>query len=255
MRVALAVAALLAAAGPGRAEKLVLTLSADEITIASNYQGADVTLFGAAFDDAGRIAPLEGADLVLTAKGPQGVITVREKGRSAGLWLNRAERNFTRAPFYLSVLSTQPVWRILDEPERLREAVGLNALATTRLSGSASPPSVDDKSFAAALRRIQERRNLWHEDFEGVTLIGASLFKGRFSLPPNTPLGRFEVEARLIRDGATLARETVRFRVVKAGFEARAAEFAEKRRVVYGATVVALALLFGWLASVIFRRD
>lgn len=256
MRRAAAMAlALLVAALPARAERLLLTLSADTITIASNFQGADVTVFGTALDDLGALARLDGADLVLTARGPSGTITVREKDRAGGLWLNRTSRAFANAPFYLGVLSTQPVWRLLDPGRRLGDEVGLNAIAAARLKGGRTPPSAEDESFVAALRRIQERRRLWSEDFEGVELIGGALFKGRFELPPKVPLGRFEIEAQLVRDGETVARETVGFEVVKAGFEAQAAAVAETHRLAYGIAVVALALLFGWLASVIFRRD
>ena len=69
------------------------------------------------------------------------------------------------------------------------------------------------------------------------------------------PFGEFELEARLMQDGKLLAKRTVSFRVAKSGFEAQVAGVSETNRIAYGLAVVALALLFGWLASVIFRRD
>lgn len=255
-RAALTLAMLAALAGPALADDLILSLSHETVTIASNYQGAEVAVFGAALDGEGDVRPAGPYDLIVTTRGPLEVIDVREKERVGGVWVNTKGREFVRAPSFLSVLASRPVAEMADEATRARDDLGLDAAAAGRLAGAGpNGPSAADRPFVAALRRLQESRGLWREDPRGVDFIGASLFQGSIRLPPNVPFGEFEVEARLMQDGLMLARRTVSFRVVKSGFEAQVAGVSETNRLAYGVAVVALALLFGWLASVIFRRD
>jgi uncharacterized protein (TIGR02186 family) len=246
---ALSSAALFGAA-PASADDLVLTLSSQEIRIAPNYQGGEITLFGAALDRDGEVAERGSYDLVVTARGPAETFAVREKAPTFGLWFNRGSRDFAHVPAFLSVLSNRPLNEIADPATRLRDRIGL-AAALARGPASAG----EEAKFAAALIRVQQRHGLWSEDPAGIGFVGAALFKGTVRLPPTVPFGEFEVEARLMRDGRTIDRETIAFRVVKHGFEARVAELAATSRLAYGGAAVALALLFGWLASVIFRRD
>lgn len=248
-RLAILAAALLAAV-PARADRIILTLSSPEVTIASNFQGAEMTFFGAVAEDTGVIRPLGKDDIVVTAKGPEGPLVVREKERTAGLWLNRSGGAFKRAPSFLAVLSNRPLAEIAPKETLAADDLGLDAVAASRAARRE-----DVALFAPALKRLQVASGLWREEPNGVSSIGWGLFKGTIRLPPNVPLGAFEVEARLISGGRTLAREVVPFQVVKSGFEARVAELSDRFRLAYGLTAVALALLFGWLASVIFRRD
>lgn len=244
-------AGVLVVAAPvaAKADRLILTLSSHEVVIASNFQGAEVTLFGAVAEDTGVIRPLGEDDLVVTARGPRTRLVVREKERSAGLWLNSAGADFVDAPSFLAVLSSRPLAEIADRGVFAAAELGLDAAARAAGRGA------EAAAFAPALRRLQEASALWREEPNGVVSIGWGLFKGTIRLPPNVPLGLFEVEAQLLSGGRVVARDTVAFAVVKSGFEARVAEAADQQRFAYGFAAVALALLFGWLASVIFRRD
>jgi hypothetical protein len=52
-----------------------------------------------------------------------------------------------------------------------------------------------------------------------------------------------------------LARAQTGFDLTKIGFEQRMGDLARNWPAAYGGVIAALALLFGWLASVVFRRD
>lgn len=238
MRRALSLLALaLALATPARAETLTLALSSEKVTIASNYAGADVTLFGALRD-----AGLGPYDIVITTRGPTAALSVREKAPVFGLWLNRSTRVYRDTPVFLSVLSNRPIPSLSLDPSH--EGLGL----------AASAPGGDGETLAALIR-IQTRRGLWTEDGEGVSFLDRDLFRATVRLPPKTPFGAFDVEAR-VYDGARLvARTTTGFVVEKAGVEAQIADVAERRRWSYGFATAGLALLFGWAASAMFRRD
>ena len=51
-----------------------------------------------------------------------------------------------------------------------------------------------------------------------------------------------------------LARTQTQFELLKSGFEQRVGELARDWSALYGGAT-GLALLFGWIASVVFRRD
>ncbi|GLK69822.1 TIGR02186 family protein [Hansschlegelia plantiphila] len=235
------VAAACLTASSARSEDLVLALSAQEITIASNFAGGDLTVFGIV-----KNAPAGGGpyDLIITTTGPAETLAVREKARVAGLWITRSTTDFPYAPTFLSVLSTRPP-----------EESGAGAPPPSERSGLLGHVPGGVSAAAAALIRIQERRGLWLQDDRGVAFLDPSLFRATVRLPPNVPIGAFEVEARLYSGGSVVARSTVSFRVAKAGFEAGVADVAERLRLGYGLAVAALALLFGWAASAMFRRD
>ncbi len=57
----------------------------------------------------------------------------------------------------------------------------------------------------------------------------------------------------LLSDGVQIARETTNFEVSKAGFEQVLYQSARERPWTYGLLTSAMALMMGWLASVIFR--
>ena len=59
----------------------------------------------------------------------------------------------------------------------------------------------------------------------------------------------------LFRDGALLARETLHFGVRKTGLESLLSETSRNQPVVYGLGAVAIAILLGWLAGLMFRQS
>lgn len=254
-RIALALLVLALSGGVSRAENLLLALSSQQITIASNYAGSDITLFGAIRPNGEALGAPGEWDLVVVAKGPVKTLVVREKERAGLIWVNRTTRRFPRLPSYLTVLSSRPLASIASPEQRARDPMGLLAVASASTPGKAGLPPPQDAEFASALVRLQTGRNLWREDGDGVSFLDASLFRATIHLPPNVPFGAFEVEAQLYAKGRLVSRESITFRVVKAGFEARVADLADTRRLAYGVATALLALAFGWTASVMFRRD
>lgn len=82
-----------------------------------------------------------------------------------------------------------------------------------------------------------------------------NLFKATLQIPGTAPLGPYDVDVALFADGAQLAKTALNFTVSKSGSEEAVAMFARTNRFLYGLAAAAIALLVGWLASVVFRRD
>jgi uncharacterized protein (TIGR02186 family) len=244
-------AALLA--GPAAAETLVTSLSTHRVLINSNYTGAQIAVFGALERDSQTI-PRSGAyDIVITVRGPPQTLVVREKEPAGPLWINQQQQLFPEAPSYLGVLATRPIEEITGDAIRLRQRVGLSAILAdpnlTNDRGSADEP------FREALLRLKRAEALYLEDDRAVTFLNPTLFRASVPIPATAPPGNYDVDVKLFADTVILNRTQTSFELVKVGFEQQVGEVARDWSALYGLATAAVAILFGWIANMIFRRD
>jgi uncharacterized protein (TIGR02186 family) len=246
--------ALLLAAGPARAENVIVSLSTSRVLISSNYTGASIAVFGAVERDAQTVARSGPYQAVVTVRGPRETVIVRQKQQVGPIWVNRAERRFLSAPTFLAVLSSAPFSEVTTEPLRQRLRVGLEAIvAAPGFAFSQHQPG--DEPFRAALLRIERREGLYFENERGVAFLTPNIFQANLPLPATASPGYYEVEVAVFADHVLLSRSFTDFEVVKSGFEQQVAVLARDWSVFYGAGAAGVALLFGWLASIVFRRD
>lgn len=246
--------ALVVSCAAARAETLALSLSAERIAISSNFTGADLALFGVIERDGATIARDTGYDVVVNVRGPRGSVVVREKGAWGPLWLNLDNRRYIAIPSFIAALSNRPIDQIAGDLMRSRLTLGIDPLVTAqgRRTDIFDP---DEPQFRQALMRLRRQEGLFVEDAKGVTMLSSSLFRAAIRIPGIAPLGRYDVDVTVLADGVPLARGTVNFTVIKAGFEQRLATASRERGVLYGLLTAAMAVSLGWLATVIFRRD
>ncbi len=69
------------------------------------------------------------------------------------------------------------------------------------------------------------------------------------------PIGTYDVEIKLFSGGALVARTETAFEIVKVGFEQFVATTARQNGLVYGLVTALMALMTGWMASIVFRKD
>lgn len=244
---------LLGCAGPACAESVVASLSTHRVVVTSTYAGAQLAVFGVIERDGTTVARAGPYDVVVTVRGPPETVVVREKRALGPIWINREDRTFAKVPAYMAVLSSRPLQDFLDGARLQR--LGLGLAAVVRDSGASTASSPEDAAFRASLMRLRFEAGLLREEERGVTFLTSGVFQSRIDVPATAPIGNYEVETALFADGALLNRGVTNFEVVKAGFEQLVTEGARERRWLYGLTAVAMSLSFGWLASVLFRRD
>ncbi len=253
MRLALALLAGLAGTAPAAAERLVLSLSSSLVTIGSNYTGARLVAYGIVERDAQSATRSGTYDVVITVRGPREALTVRRKDQVGPIWLNRSQLKFVQVPTYLAVNATRPLSEIMDQDRRRRFRLGIPAIV------DAPEFSIDrgegGDAFRAALIRLKERDALYKEEPRAVTFVTEGFFRSVIPLPATAPVGNYEVEVKLVADGLVVAHRDASFELVKTGFEEQITEAARDRPLTLGLATAALALVFGWFASVIFRRD
>ncbi|MDF3063055.1 MAG: hypothetical protein K0S06_3164 [Microvirga sp.] len=252
MRAALALLAGMLAA-PAHAETLIASLSTSRVAITSNYTGAAIVVFGSIERDAQTVARAGPYDIVVTVRGPRGTVVVREKAPMGPIWLNRDQQHFPDAPLYAAVLSSRPVEQVTTDQLRARFRVGLQAIVNAP-DFTASRAGAD-RAFRDAFLRLQKRDRLYIESARGVTFLTSTLFRAPVPIPAIAPPGNYEVDVILFSDNVMLSRNQTNFELVKIGFEQQVAAMAREWSILYGVAVAAVALMFGWIASVIFRRD
>ena len=237
-----------------RAEGLVTSLSTHQVLISSNYTGSQVALFGAVQRDEQTIARATGYDVAIIVRGPpHDRLTVREKERLGPIWVNRSQQKFIDVPSYMAVLSSRPLDEMTGEVIRERLRLGLEAFANQ--PGITADREGEEQPFRDALVRLKMREGMFFEIGRGVTFLTPSIFRAAIPLPADAPPGNYEVDVLLFTGGLMLARDVTNFELVKTGFEQRLAVMAERNAPLYGGLTALMALFFGWVASVIFRRD
>jgi uncharacterized protein (TIGR02186 family) len=255
MRTRLAAAVAIALVSPAQAEKLITTLSTSRVLISSNFTGTDVVLFGSVERDAQTVARRGGFDIVVTVTGPRENILTFRKERAFGIWVNTNSRTFVKAPSYLTVLSNRTITDIADINTLRRTQTGLaRILLPQEISGDIAD-SIRDDPFRQAFLRLKIERHLFREIQNGVTFLTPALFRAAIPIPDNAPTGNYDIDVKLFADGSLLTRQQTALEIVKVGFEQFVAGAARDYGLLYGLATALMAVLTGWLASVVFRRD
>ena len=232
------------------ADDLVSGLSQDQIEITSNYTGTDLIVFGAietrAYGDASAQR-----DVVVVVRGPDMEMIVRQKARVAGLWINRHEVTLRAMPGYYYVASTRPLDKIANTAILKSRQLGIDniqpASYTTHSMGEAL-------IYTDAAIRQQTRRGLFEAAKIGIEFLSSSLFRVRVPVPASVPRGQYTVEVYLFKNGNVVSAQSTPLFVDQRGLERRLFNFAHRRPLAYGVATVLIALLLGWLSSVVSQR-
>jgi uncharacterized protein (TIGR02186 family) len=256
-RTALILLAVMLACGaePAAAERLVVSLSNQQVAINSNFVGENLVLFGTIEPDAGKTALRSAYDLVVTVTGPRQTLRTRRKQRVLGIWVNVDSREFVRVPSYLAVLSNRPVAQIAPRDTLRRLQIGLDNFLLPQRIGPDIADTVRDEPFRLAFVRLQVRHGFYREIAAAVTFLTPTVFRTAIPLPADVPTGNYAFDIKLFAEGAMVARTNSALEVTKAGIEQYVADAARDHGFLYGLVTMLMALLTGWIASVVFKRD
>jgi uncharacterized protein (TIGR02186 family) len=255
---AAALAAIFAAGGPAAAEKLVTSTSRHQVLVNSSFTGTSIVLFGTVEPDGpGERRRATSYDVVVTVTGPKQTIVARRKERVLGIWTNMASRTFVEVPSYLAVLSTQPPSKLTSDDTVKRLQIGIdNMLLRQQTSPNDRGSDIGrDAVFRANFIRLKTQHRLYVQKTNGVTRLTPTVFRAEIPLPAETPIGVYNVDVKVFAEGAMIVRAASAFEIVKTGFEQFVATAAQEYGVLYGLATAMMALVTGWFASVVFRRD
>ncbi|MGJ5176049.1 TIGR02186 family protein [Bradyrhizobium oligotrophicum] len=251
----LALLLLLADAASARAERLIASVSNHRVTVTPNYSGEELVLFGSVERDAQTPPGRTAYDLVVTVRGPRADMVTRRKERRFGIWINTDSRQFLKVPGYLALFANRPFDAIAAPEVQRRQQLGLTNVLLTQRVGPDYADVVPNDVFRSAFVRLQSQHGLYREDTSAVTFLTPTLFRTGIPLPAAVPIGTYEIEIKLLADGALVTKTETAFEIVKVGFEQFVATNARQNGFVYGLVTAAMALMTGWMASIVFRRD
>ncbi len=246
---------VMGAAAPAAAERLITSLSEHRVMVTSSFNGSDVVLFGGIERDTG-VLPLRGNyDIAVTVIGPRQNIVTFRKQRVLGIWVNYESRVFENAPSYLAVLTNRPLQAITTADTLRRLQLGLDNIALPQRVEPAPADDVAGETFRNAFLKLKDEHGLYRQESNGVTFLTPALFQASIALPADVPTGTYEIEAKLFANGVMIARTPSALEIYKAGFEQVVTSSAQNHGVLYGLATAMMAILTGWFASVVFRRD
>lgn len=208
-------------------------ISQDEVSVTSTYNGTDILVFGAVADPANRDR------IAITVRGPAEAVWVRRKTRVAGIWLNTESTRVSGLPGYFYLAQTRGT-----EPPLPPGRIAADIYASDT-SGMSAPQR-------AAVSGLQ-KKGMYTDNALAEWLEGG-LFRAHIPLPASAPRGRYTVQVYLFRGDKPPAISRHSFFVEQVGFEQRLYRFAHHLPLIYGLFTVAMAVLIGWLAAVLFRR-
>jgi uncharacterized protein (TIGR02186 family) len=251
MAILIALCLPITAAAQTSEPKLVPDVSQRKISIQSSFTGANLLLFGAIIYPQG-VKPEGKIDVAVVLRGPSQAITLREKQRILGIWVNADSHEFLSAPGYYAVAASGPLDKIVKPRTADIYELGVNRL---QLSPSDSFDSRDKRRFEDGLVDLNKRSGLFRQQSNKVEITDSVLYRARLFVPSSVPVGSYTAETLLIRDGEVIvADDSVEIEIRKAGFEQFVTVLADRYSLIYGILAVIISLLFGWIAAVIFQR-
>jgi uncharacterized protein (TIGR02186 family) len=221
--------------------QIVADISDHLIAITTGFTGAELLLFGAA----------ENGTVVVVVRGPRAPFVVRRKARIAGIWINRTEMTFRNVPHYYAIASSKPLDTI-PRTVRARHEMGTDVL---RLEAPKDTNPESAANYREALIRNMQNDNLYYREPARVKFLGPQLFRVDIRFPANAPVGLYEVSVYLVRDGDVISAQSSPLYVSRIGVEAWIFDFAHRRSLLYGVLAILLAVMAGWAASLIFRKE
>ena len=234
--------------------RIVADLSTHTIAIRTNFAGTRVLLFGALVRTEEENKPKPG--IIVVIRGPVKPFKIHRKERKLGVWVNSNERVFPRAPGYYAILSTGLIQQIASRESLRKAGIGFDVLAEELArTGEGFTSPEEAREYAAALIRLQKRRNLYQENDNGVQMTGRYLFRAQFDLPANVPLGTYHAQVYLFREGRLLGKYESPLTIEKRGFEQFVYDLAHQKPLVYGVAAVVIAIAAGFAAAAAFRKS
>jgi len=224
---------------------LVADLNEIEVAITTDFNGADLLLFGTIDHELND-------DVIIIVEGPPKNIAIRQKSRVSGIWINTESATLDTIPSFYQISSTRPL-NVIASTKTLKElGLGLDNIPFDLIEGS-SISGDDPQVWKAALIRNMENEGLWNENSD-IKVRKKILFRSNIHLPANILPGEYHVRILHFRSGQLFNETYSLINVQKKGLSAQIYQFAHNYPPAYGMFAIIFAVFMGWGAARVFRR-
>ena len=224
---------------------LVVDLSTKEVKVSSSFVGTNVMVFG---------TNNQHDNIIVVIMGPHETTTVRKKQRVSGIWINREKMEFKEVPGFYAIASTRPLNEIAEQRLLKRHNIGIRNTITDNFIYQEQKEIQNYRSFKEALIRGKKKKGLFLDDPLKIDVISERLFKASFHFPNNMTTGKYTVNVFAFREKSLVNMVSKTISVEKTGIGADVFKFAKEQSALYGLIAIVIAVLSGWIASVIFRK-
>ncbi|OFW89096.1 MAG: hypothetical protein A2794_02280 [Alphaproteobacteria bacterium RIFCSPHIGHO2_01_FULL_40_8] len=221
------------------ANPIISGISTNEININTDFNGAQILLFGAK-GDAGNI--------VIAVRGPKKNFAVTKKQKLLGIWYNGERVKFKEAYSFYSFFST------FGNGDQMSQILSELELGKNNLKFRIGAKEERRDEFRLQLIEQMEKNGLYSTGSGKIDFLGETLFKVLLDFPKNISRGVYAVEIYLINDGNLLSFQSIPIYVNQTGISAKILDFAYQESFLYGLLAVALAIVVGWLTNYLFAR-
>ncbi|MBI1383285.1 MAG: TIGR02186 family protein [Rhizobiales bacterium] len=241
------------AAIPGPTGEFVeADISARRIDIKADFTGVQVVIFGAIQNSRKETADDGFYDIVVLLEGPRENLVVRQKNRIGAIWINTQSRSYKAVPSYYAIASNRPIEAIARPQLRNWLGLGLDSLKLIPIGTFREGEEID---YRTAIARIKSESGLYRVQNTGVSFVGRSLFRATINLPANVPVGDFKMRVALFHKGVFIDSYSTTLNLERAGVERAIHNFATDQPFLYGVVAVLIAVLAGFGATLLFRKD
>lgn len=238
-----------------RSETLVTDLSQHVIEITSQFSGSDLLLFGALERYVADSTQSEeitiqglGYDIIVVVQGEPTDLIIRKKEKVAGIWINNDDRTIRNVPGFYVIGSTRPLDEFLPKETQISYGLGLNNINIL------SDGYDDVGEYKEALIRNMINKGLYSENDGNVTVKDEILFRANLAFPSNVPVGNYNADVYLVRNGEIIINHRTDLLVDKRGFERLIYNFAHEYPPYYGIIAVFVAISVGLFSGFVARK-
>ncbi|MCV6600689.1 MAG: TIGR02186 family protein [Cohaesibacter sp.] len=240
---------------PVQSEKLVADLSARTIKITSNFTGSEIVVFGVIKRDGRTVSRAEPYDLIVVVRGKDQKLVSRRKERVVGVWINKHNRTYRNAPTFYALASTRKLEEIAHPTLLTKYQLGTDYLLLPEGFKPAKGGGQSLDEFRAAALRLRRQEGIYYDDLSSISFLSDNLFRSTIKIPAKIPVGQYDVSLYLFRGGALLDQITEPLNISKHGFEQITYSLAQTKSLIYGLICIMIALITGWFAGVVFRKN
>lgn len=222
----------------------MLNLADDHVAITTGFNGTQVKVFGTKVS--------KEIDPIIVLEGPRRDVVMRRKKRILGIWLNLEAMTFKETPALYKIAAGTGVLDNLGEETRFKEELGA---AYLRLTPKKKKLRDDYVHFRRALLALKNEKGLYSKEIGRIENISDGFYKTGFTLPANLPRGEYIVRGYAVVDDVIIDQQSLKFRVHQDGVASDILEYAEEKPALYGIIGVLIAIIVGWGATQVLRRD
>ena len=228
---------------------LVTDLSKKVISINVNFSGSKFHIFGAIKKNNSQISSIDQPpfDILIEVIGPPIAMNLFQKEKKYGFWINRKIDNLKNVPSFYSISGTKPLDILL--PKNFQTVYDIGLIKQINSNNK----KIDDKLIDQIVF-IGKNKKQYNENNTPITLLENTLFSNEIDFPTNLNEGNYKVKIHLIRFEKVLATKQDIIYVNKIGLQNWINYLAFEKPQLYGIMSILIAITFGFLASLVFRK-